>query len=58
MFEWVKRLFRKEPEFDVSYLELLYEVNIGRKKDGKFAKGHKLTANAPRDKKGRFVRAK
>ena len=58
MFEWVKRLFRKEPEFDLSILVDIYEMNTGREKNGRFAKGNKLSPKLPRDKKGRFVRAK
>ena len=56
MFDWVKRLFKKKPEF-IQVVEI--EVKFtGRDKKGKFTKGNKLSPKLKHDEKGRFVREK
>lgn len=54
MFEWAKKLFKKEPEV-VQVLEIEF---TGRDKKGKFTKGNKLSQKLDRNEKGRFVRKK
>lgn len=56
MFEWVKRLFRKKPEFDMSLLIVCETIKPARTKGGKFAKGNTIWKDTPRDYHGRFVR--
>ena len=56
MFNWVKRLFKKE-EPEMLYAKVMFytgTIQEGRSKGGQFAKGNKAWANTNRDKKGRF----